>query len=74
MSVALSLLDSEKDDGLNLEKKFELNLLDSGKECWIKLVGLRKSVGLNLLDAKKEGELSLWDLEEEWWIKLDGLR
>ena len=30
-----------------------LSLLDLGNECWIKLVGLRESVGLRLLDLEK---------------------
>ena len=36
-------------------------MLDFGEECWINLVGLRKSVRLSLLD-----------LREECWIKLVG--
>ena len=62
-SVGLNLLNSGEEFCIQLvtQKCVGLSLLDT--ECWIKLVGLRRSVGLSLLDSG-----------EECWIKLVGPR
>ena len=53
----------------------ELGMLDSGKGCWINLVGLRKRVlDLPCWTEEKGVGLSLLDLGEECWIKFVGLR
>ena len=50
-------------------------MLNTGKVCWIKPVGLReKRVRLSLLDSEKGVKTKLVGLGKECWTKLDGLR
>ena len=66
-SVGLSFLDEEKVLGKvdELRKSASLSLLDLGKECWIKLIGLKRGFWINLHYLRKQCLIKLVGLREK---------